>query len=530
MGEKRIRLIGIRVICLLLGIQVCSSCIENDIPYPIIPAQILTFEVDGQLGAATIDNGTRTVTIAVAETVNLKKVTVKQCTVTDGVEAPLNAETVIDLSSPKSYTLSLYQDYQWTIQATQKINRVFSVNKQVGKSIFNTALHQVVAYISSSASQKAVEIKELKLGPSGITIMEPTLQGIIDFSQPKTVKISYHDIVEEWTVMVSKSDKDIATGDVDAWVNVAWLHGSGEEGADNGFEIREASQTEWQKVSKENITGKSEFTARVTGLKAQTTYVCRAYSGDDYGDEVTFTTVAPTLLPGASFDEWHLEKPKNKVWNPWAEDGTPIWDTGNDGATTLGDSNTQPTEDIWPGKKTGYAARLESKFVGIGSIGKFAAGNLFIGKFVGVDGTNGILEFGKPFSSYPTKLKGHYKYTTAPINYASTEYQYLKGVPDTCSIYIAIGDWSAPLEIRTKPSEQKLFNKNDEHIIAYAEFNSGTTVMTYQDFELTLDYRATNRKPTYIMVVCSASKFGDFFTGGSGAVLCVDEFSLEYDY
>ena len=103
-------------------------------------------------------------------------------------------------------------------------------------------------------------------------------------------------------------------------------------------------------------------------------------------------------------------------------------------------------------------------------------------------------------------------------------------MPDTCSVYIALGDWDSPLEIRTKPSDRQLFDKNDKHIIAYAEFNSGESVMDYTDLELTLQYRATNRVPTYIMVVCSASKYGDFFTGGAGSVLYVDEFSLEYDY
>jgi hypothetical protein len=36
--------------------------------------------------------------------------------------------------------------------------------------------------------------------------------------------------------------------------------------------------------------------------------------------------------------------------------------------------------------------------------------------------------------------------------------------------------------------------------------------------------------PTYLIVVCSASKYGDYFTGGAGSVLYVDDFSLEYDY
>lgn len=512
---------------LLINCLMLASCIKNDIPYPVIPMQILSFEVEGQNGTTTIDNESRTVTVNLNETVNLKQVKVKKCTVSQGIAAPLDSTSIIDLSTPKSYTLTLYQDYVWTIQATQTIERRFSVEKQIGQSIFNMTQRQVLAYISSSASQKSVTIKELKLGPEGITTMEPSLNGTIDFSHPQKVTIQYHDITEEWTVMVSKSDKNIATGEANAWVNVAWLHGSGEEGADNGFEIREASETEWQQVDKANISGNAEFTGRVSGLKANTSYVYRAYSGEDYGDEVTFTTGNPITLPNGSFDDWHQE---GKVWNPWALDGTPVWDTGNDGTTTLGDSNSQPTDDIWSGKNTGKAARLESRFVGIGSIGKFAAGNLFTGNFVGVDGTNGILKFGYPFDSYPTRLKGHYKYTTASIDNASTEFKHLQGLPDTCSIYIALGDWNEPVEIRTKPSNQKLFDKNDSHIIAYAEFNTGTTVNEYTDLNLELQYRATNRKPTYIIIVCSASKYGDYFTGATGAVLTVDEFSLEYDY
>ena len=74
-------------------------------------------------------------------------------------------------------------------------------------------------------------------------------------------------------------------------------------------------------------------------------------------------------------------------------------------------------------------------------IGKFGAGNLFIGEFKRVDGTNGVLDFGKPFTARTTKLKGYYKYTTAPINYASSDFEALRGKPDTCSIYIVLGDW-----------------------------------------------------------------------------------------
>ena len=102
--------------------------------------------------------------------------------------------------------------------------------------------------------------------------------------------------------------------------------------------------------------------------------------------------------------------------------------------------------------------------------------------------------------------------------------------PDTCSVYIALGDWENPVEIRTNPRDRKLFDKNDPHVIAYAEFNSGTTVSSYTPLELNLKYNSTSRIPTYLIVVCSASKYGDYFTGAAGATLIIDEFSLEYDY
>lgn len=93
-----------------------------------------------------------------------------------------------------------------------------------------------------------------------------------------------------------------------------------------------------------------------------------------------------------------------------------------------------------------------------------------------------------------------------------------------------MGDWENPVEIRTNPRDRKLFDKNDPHVIAYAEFNSGTTVSSYTPLELNLKYNSTSRIPTYLIVVCSASKYGDYFTGAAGATLIIDEFSLEYDY
>ncbi len=508
---------------LLLG--VLYSCLSNDIPYPIVKLQILAFEAEGQVGNATINNEDRTVTFELSDTVDLKSVKVKKIELTDKALSSIDFSQPIDFSYNRTVTLSLYQDYVWTLKPQQNIIRKFVVENQVGESIIDDKNHRVVAYVSKDTDLRNITVKELVLGPTG-SVVSPSISMLQDFTLHKTAIVTYRDIMEEWELYVFNTESDVSTGKADAWVNVAWLNGTGKDGSDNGFEYRRADSETWTKVDPDIVKHNGgSFSARLTGLAAETEYWFRAYSDDVYGQDVAFTTQKAVLLENGSLDNWHKD---GKVWNPWAEGGTSFWDSGNRGSTTLGESNTLPTDETWNGK--GMAGRLESKFVGIAGIGKFAAGNLFVGDFIRVDGTNGVLNFGKPYSSYPTKLKCHYKYTTALIDNTSSEYAYLKGQPDTCSVYIALGDWDEPVEIRTRPSNQKLFDKNDPHIIAYAEFYSGESTSDYRELELTLDYRATDRKPTYIIVVASASKYGDFFTGGTGATMLVDDFELEFDY
>lgn len=508
------------------------SCIENNLPYPIVRLSIKDFAVNGQIGDAVFNNEERTITVSLLDSVDLKKVLVTRFVYTDadGATADLVANSTIDLTSPKEVTLSLYQEYKWKIIAEQTIERRFKVKNQVGQSYFDVKNRQAVTYVNKKTMLNKITVQDLKLAPISSEIT-PDFASMKDFREPQKVNVTFKGETEEWTLYVFITDKVVSTVSADGWTNVAWLYGEGQEDMINGFEIRESTSDEWVKVDQDMVKQEGvTFSVCVPHLKAETEYVYRTVAGEDYGEEKTFTTTAAIVLPGGTFDNWHQN---GKVWNPWGEDETPFWDSGNKGATFFGESNTIPTDDIWAGKETGKAAKLESKFVGIGSTtGKLAAGNMFVGRFVEIPQgtTDGVLNFGKPFTAYPTRLKGYYKYAPAIIDYASGEYASLKGVPDTCSIYIAVGDWSSPVEIRTASANRKLFDKNDKNVIAYAEFFSGTPVAVYKEFNLELKYRATNRKPTYIIIVCSASRYGDFFTGGSGSVLYVDELTLEYDY
>ena len=50
----------------------------------------------------------------------------------------------------------------------------------------------------------------------------------------------------------------------------------------------------------------------------------------------------------------------------------------------------------------------------------------------------------------------------------------------------------------------------------------------YEEFTIDIKYRDITRKPTYILIVCSSSKYGDYFTGSTSSVLLLDEFQLIY--
>ena len=179
------------------------------------------------------------------------------------------------------------------------------------------------------------------------------------------------------------------------------------------------------------------ITATVTGLTAGTTYeyraVCDGYESKPY----TFSTEAAAQLPNAGFEEWHTS---GKVDLVYASGGTMFWDSGNHGSSTMNKNVTVAATDK---KHSGtYSAKLASQFVGIGSIGKFAAGNLFVGKYLETKGTDGVLGWGRPFTSRPKALRGYVHYTPAAITDVASDApaEYVKGEMDRGIIYIAIVD------------------------------------------------------------------------------------------
>lgn len=542
------------IACLSLGFFMASCAIENDIPYPIKEASIESIEVEGQRGAeenvftaATINKTARTATLYVNDSVDITKLKITRLKITADAELipdsaacvnyakfpntgfasldsiPTSSNTRMDFSSPVNFTLRTYQDYIWKVTVNQIVQRDIEVDGLV-KTVIDENSRNVIIYVGSDQDLTNLNVTKLNLGGEyGKVSPDPT--SIKDYSSPVkfNVRRSWEEYSYEWTVFVYNDDSGSTGGSADVFpmTTKAILKGSIQSGKTPEIEYAKQSESSWNSVPSSDISvSGTSFTATLSGLSASTTYKYRVSVDGTAGSEQTFTTVAAVALENGSLENWSQD---GKVWYPNAADADPFWGTGNPGAASFIGNLTEPTDESISGK----AALLETK----NAVIKLGAGNLFTGDFQ-LDGLNGLLHFGRPFSSFPTALRLYYKYTSTTINMIGDnagDLASLKGEPDMCQIYIALSDKSEPYEIRNNPSNRHLFDPDDSNIIAYGEFTSNQTTSSYKQIEIPLEYRYTNRTPKYIIIVASSSKYGDYYIGGVGSKLWLDEMELVYE-
>ena len=283
-----------------------------------------------------------------------------------------------------------------------------------------------------------------------------------------------------------------------------------------------------------------KYSVTITGLEPGTDYKYRAACGDFHSDNVmTFTTESTFTIPDASFEEWSSYQASTMLGTKTValpgntgDKETSFWGSGNEGSATANLTLTNKSTDM---KHSGqYSARLGSN----SALGVIAAGNIFTGKYVKTDGTNGVLSVGRPYNgSHPAKLKVYANYrpgSGVTINDKNKDFlpANFAGGTDHGQIYVALT--TEEVEIRTNPSNRKLFESNDPVVLAYGQVtwtsNFGPDGQL-QEIEIPLEYndRAKKTKPTHLVIVCSASKYGDYFSGSKNSVMYLDDFELIYE-
>ena len=332
-----------------------------------------------------------------------------------------------------------------------------------------------------------------------------------------------------------KSAISLVTRTANAWSNFALLNAAVTSKTstfnNSGLQIqwRAKNASEWNEMPNESLTidALDNVCATLKGLTPNTAYEYRLcyIDGDTevFSDPMVFTTEQQVALYNGGFEHWWMDGSVAYA----TEQGVSYWDTSNEGAASFGGSNTTETTEVVHGGSK--AAMLQSKYIVI----KFAAASLYTGSFGALVGTSGAkLNWGVPFTARPTALKGWMQYAPGSINRVGSNLPSGtpgKGEPDQCGMYCALLSEALAVDntnMSTFPNWE-----TDPRVIAYGALPAEQNVHSngqWKEVNIPLVYRDLSRKPTHLLVVFSASKYGDYFHGSDTSVLYVDDFSLEY--
>lgn len=523
-----------------------TSCIfDNDMSYPYIKGEIVSFEVAGQKSVA-IDPKARTVNVELEETVDMSGLDVIDVKLNDGASFAEPFPECISLESPYRVLVRTYQDYYWTISAVQPIERYVTCSMAAKEPLFNQDSRTVALFLLSGADLRNVVIDDMKLEKEGAELVSTTgyelVDGVpvektetldetsfpltLDCTLERTFTFKVGEKQVEWKLSAVRQKGELKVDSVYPWCWSADVHAEFEGNGTPYIAYRKTSEESWTDVREVELNGVS-VSVRLTSLEQETEYAVKICTDMGESSEYTFRTFAPVQLDNMGFDDWYQNA--KGTWFPNMDASVKIWDTANGGAALMSKNPTVPENDFLatdePGNRS--AAKLQSMVVGM-----FAAGNIYTGLFkqAAFSGKIGaILDWGTPFTGRPKSLKGYYSYSPKVIDRVKAPYDNLKGTMDKCQLLVLLTDWDAPFTVNTS---EGIFvdQENDPHIIAYARYESDEdTGGKYKAFELPLEYRRPDGIPKYAVVIACASYKGDFFTGAVGSVMYVDEFEFVYE-
>ncbi len=329
----------------------------------------------------------------------------------------------------------------------------------------------------------------------------------------------------------------------DIWSYKATLYGTNLEGkTPTGkiyFKYCSKENGQWSELVEATFE-EGYYKSEITGLKSGKTYQYQIFEDDKPSGVICeFTTETPVQLPNAGFENWSGTVPRYI----FGDGESMFWDSGNHGSQKVSLNVTEQDASI---KNSGtYSAKLTSLFANKFGIGQFAAGNIFIGKYLetvmdGITG-HGVLGIGRPFTSRPIALRGYVKYISGNVDKGGDKIS--NNTPDQGIIYMALTDDREPVYeyggekwsfiIRTK--DKQFFSKNNENVIAYGEkvWTESTVGEGMHEFIIYFNYDEKTdgkvRIPTRLLLVAAASRYGDYFQGSTSSRMWLDDFELIYE-
>lgn len=488
----------------------------------------------------------------------------------------IDPSSQIDLTSGQAYTLYLTavaykgvkdvriffsENLKTTLGSVAGIavnNGISLYNNETGRNNIESIFGIKYKHVSTSDKVSGTDNETIPVHEVTITIPDTFLKSIITDSEQQYIYIMVNDgflntSYAELRFATSETALDAPVSSVDMSKTPdysaispysATLYGTvnnAERAQNYGIRYRESGTASWTDVpsaiSRVDVVG---YSVKISGLKPGTRYEYKAYC-DGFEEPIPrmFSTEELFEIPNASFEKWSSYSASTMLGTKsvvlpgdTGNKDTSFWGSGNEGAATANKVlTTQSSDMIHSGVSS---ARLASN----SALGIIAAGNIFVGQYVKTDGTNGVLSIGRQYNgSHPKKLRVYANYRPGGSvkvkegNESFVPDGFVNGC-DHGQIYIALT--TQPIEIRTNPSDRKLLNRDDNEVVAYGQVtwteNFGPDG-ALESVDIPIEYKenAKTVKPTHLVIVASASKYGDYFSGSESSVLYLDDFELVYE-
>jgi hypothetical protein len=302
----------------------CVSCIKNPLSYPLKVAEIVAFEVGGQK-SVSIDVANLTVNVVLDETADITALPLLAYGYTAGAQPSSVLPEVLDLSSPVKISYQTYPDqvYEWTIQATQPIERYVKCDNMI-EAEFNLEKKSILAYFPETQNLSSIRFTKMKLEARGSQIdstfgyisvdgNDVAIEDKMNFPMSldcvisRRFKVLYNDQVTMWTFTAVHKIIELEVTSVNAWCYNAEISAVYKGVGNPVIEYKESGSQEW--ISLPTVIDGTNLKASVDQLTESASYIARVVNGDDISDEFPFTTETPAQLPNMSFDEWHQGEP-----------------------------------------------------------------------------------------------------------------------------------------------------------------------------------------------------------------------------
>lgn len=333
------------------------------------------------------------------------------------------------------------------------------------------------------------------------------------------------------------------------WAAHATVHADVDESEySNPSAIKFAYRTSggsWTEVAAERVSPGS-YKAVLTGLTPATDYSYKlVIGGSDIGDAKTFTTEQAPSIPNGSFEQTSKSASGNytEFYSSY-EDAW--WGSGNGSKGVNGSADFGGFIICAPDKSEKQDGEQSACLTSTWALVKFAAGNLFSGYFAGLVGTKGgKVAFGRAFTGRPTALKVWVKYSTGKINRidsAPAGVNITTGDYDCGRIQIALGNWDyrvyggtreCPILVNTTDTGTFVDFATDASTIAYGDLqlkgNASNSHNVWKEYTIPIEYDSEMDYPSYIVISCASSMYGDYFTGCDSSKMWVDKMELVYE-